>query len=253
LPECTFWLVLCERGDRSAQWVYEGLVARAPCRVELVVSEALAYAPLWDHRLGDGHTSTEIRLADGRVIRSAEVTAVLNRLGSPPVEHLNGAAQTDRDYASQELYALWLSWLETLECPVINRATPTGLSGPWLDRSEWCSLAARVGLSTVPYACASTEREPVGGASVFAMWPDSRPAALLSVAGTVIGDHPPMEIVKGARRLGAAAAVDLLGLEFLVDGDGAWRFLAASPMPDLIWGGAAVRERLAAELSGDAS
>jgi hypothetical protein len=233
------WLVLCERGDPSAAWARNGLAARGLAPVELVVAESLSYAPLWVHHLSDDAVGGEVRLADGRTIASGDVRGVLNRLVAPPVGHLAGAAPGDRDYAAQELFALMLSWLEAFECPVLNRATPNGLSGPWLERSEWCVLAERAGLPVAPYTAASSDSNGSNG-----FGPVEPPAIVLSVAGTVIGDAPG-EVAEGARRLGELAGAELLELEFSVDAEGAWAFAGASAMPDLIAGGEQLLDRLA--------
>ena len=233
------WLVLCERGDPSAPWARSGLAARGLGPVELVVAEALSYAPLWVHHLADDTVVSEVGLADGRRIASEDVRGVLNRLVAPPVGHLGGAAPSDRDYAAQELFALMLSWLEAFRCPVLNRATPNGLSGPWLERSEWCVLAERAGLPVAPYTAASSGSNGSDGVA-----PVDAPAIVLTVAGTVIGDAPE-EVADGARRLGELAGADLLELEFSVDAEGAWAFAGASAMPDLIAGGEQLLDRLA--------
>jgi hypothetical protein len=233
------WLVLCERGDPSGPWARRGLAGRGLAPVELVVAEALSYAPLWVHRLAGDTVVSEVRLADGRTIASGEVKGVLNRLVAPPVGHLAGAAAGDRDYAAQELFALILSWLEAFECPVLNRATPQGLAGPWLERSEWCVLAERAGLPVAPYTAASSGPNGSNG-----FCPEEPPAIVLSVAGTVIGEAPD-EVAEGTRRLAELAGVELLELEFLVEPGGDWAFSGASAMPDLIAGGEVLLDRLA--------
>jgi hypothetical protein len=233
------WLVLCERGDPSGPWARRGLAARGLAPVELVVAEALSYAPLWVHHLAEDTVMSEVRLADGRAIASEEVKGVLNRLVAPPVGHLAGAAPSDRDYAAQELFALMLSWLEAFECPVLNQATPQGLAGPWLERSEWCVLAERAGLPVAPYTAASSDTNGSNG-----LGPQAPPAIVLSVSGTVVGDAPD-EIAEGARRLAELAGVELLELEFLVEPGGEWAFAGASAMPDLIAGGEELLDRLA--------
>ncbi|MDQ4130319.1 MAG: hypothetical protein M3133_04910, partial [Actinomycetota bacterium] len=198
--------------------------------------------------LGRKEVSAEVALADGRRIRTVEVRGVLNRLASVPLECLARVALTDREYASQEVHALLMSWLAAFRCPVLNRPTPSGLSGPWLHQSEWSSLAVRAGLPAAPYAQTSRD-SPVQLDAVGRTLP-ARAArrALLVVGEDVVGPAAPEEIVFGCRRLGELAGTDLLGVEFGIDRWEGWAFLAATPLPELSPGGEVLLDVLAAAL-----
>src|SRR5215212_10128202 len=120
-------LCLCNSDDIAALWTYRELTRRGR-PMELITADALAFALRWEHRLGHGGVDTEVTLADGRTISAAGVGAVLNRLRTLPFAHLRADAG-DRDYAATEMHALFASWLAALPGPVLNRATPAGLSG----------------------------------------------------------------------------------------------------------------------------
>src|SRR5205807_5207597 len=112
----------------------------------------LGSALRWEHRVTSaGDASFAIDLGDGRTLSSAQRVGVLNRLSFVPTERLDRVAGADRDYAVQEMNALFLSWLHALPGPVVNRATPQGLGGNWRHRSAWTALASEVGLSAAPY------------------------------------------------------------------------------------------------------
>ncbi|HEV2753193.1 MAG TPA: hypothetical protein VGV36_05080, partial [Solirubrobacteraceae bacterium] len=118
-------LVLHDPLDASAAWVAGGLRARG-LEVEAVSSRDLLRARRWHHRVDSDGATVEITLADGRVVRSAQLRGVVNRLTTvPPLEA--PVVPADREYAEQERQALWLSWLEALPGPVLNRPTPQGL------------------------------------------------------------------------------------------------------------------------------
>ena len=137
------WLVLCASTDVSALWAAQGLNARGLEPLEVVSAEMLAQSQRWEHRVGAKGVTIDITQADGRRLRSDTVRGVLNRLVSVPYAPLLLAHPADRDYASQELTAFFLSWLYALSLPVINRPTPQGLAGQWRHRSEWLWLAAQ--------------------------------------------------------------------------------------------------------------
>ena len=56
------------------------------------------------------------------------------------------ASEADRAYAGAETSALWLSWLSSLPCRVVNAPSPGSLAGPWYPPLQWLYLAARAGL-----------------------------------------------------------------------------------------------------------
>ena len=213
------WLLFCDRSDRSALWAYGRLRARG-LPLELVTTDMLGYALGWEHRLSSADVTIRIELADGRTIEG-EDRGVLNRVAAVPAGLAAGAAAADREYALQELHAFWLSWLNGLRCPVLNRPTPLGLDGPWLDRTEWLVLAERAGLVTAPYLSSSGADNQFVGRYV------------LVVERVMVGVAPP-EVVAGCRGLAALAGTALLGVEF--SSDGAWTFVNATPHPDLSLG-----------------
>jgi hypothetical protein len=214
-------LLLCDRNDLSALWLYERL-RRRELALELVTSELLAYALGWEHRLTRDSVSIAIELADGRTLNGEGLELTINRLGSLPAGIAAGAHARDREYALQELHAFWLSWLAALPGRVLNRPSGRGLAGPWLDRTEWLVLAARAGLPTVRYD-STAPQTPVAGRTV------------LVVCGQLAQPAAPQEIVVGCRSLAELSETDLLGVEFTA-GNG-WAFQSASPLPDLRVGG----------------
>jgi hypothetical protein len=56
----------------------------------------------------------------------------------------------DRQYAAAEMQAFLLAWLDSLECPVLNRPSPSNLSGPGWSTSQWVQRARRLGFAARP-------------------------------------------------------------------------------------------------------
>ena len=77
---------------------------------------------------------------------AAASAAILNRLIAPPETLVAQSVPGDREYAHQELTALYLSWLNAIPAPVLNRPTPQGLAGRWRHASEWAVAADEAGL-----------------------------------------------------------------------------------------------------------
>ena len=139
------FLILAHSNDRTALQVHVMLRARhGPDQVKLILSEELAYSPFWKHYLEDGKVTTEVRLRDGTSLESGCIGVVLNRLLAPAVPYF--ASAVDQNYAVMEMYALYLSWLNSLPCPVVNKASSMGLGVQTRSHAEWLMLAGKVGL-----------------------------------------------------------------------------------------------------------
>jgi hypothetical protein len=111
-----------------------------------VTVEELALAAAWSHSQANGRVHTLIGLPDGRRIDSDAIAAVLNRASYAPAPPFPSAR--DREYAAMEIFALLVSWLCSLRCPVANRASARGLTGSERSHLEWLRLAASCGLPT---------------------------------------------------------------------------------------------------------
>ena len=136
---------------------------------------------------------------------------MLNRLVCVPFEPLRLAHPTDRDYASQELTAFCLSWLYALPPPVLNRATPQGLAGPWRHRSEWLWLAACAGLPTPLYRETSEDPRDERDGQGRLVPSDTPVQTVFVVADQVVGATLPRHIRHGCRRLAELSHTALLG------------------------------------------
>lgn len=245
------WLILCASNDISALWAYQGLKARGLEPLELVTAEMLASSLRWEHRVGADGASIDITLADGRRIRGDTIHGVLNRLLSVPPGHLLLAHPADRDYATQELTAFYMSWLYSLPRPVLNRPRPPGLSGQWRHVSEWVWLASKAGLPVPDYRQSSHALIEETGAE-RRLVPIGTPVnTLIVIKGHVVGAPAPAEILTGSQRLAELSGTSLLGIEFAPGPASPWSFAGATSWPDLRLGGEALLDRLASVLQGD--
>ena len=243
------WLVLCASTDASALWASQGLNARGLEPLEVLSSEMLAQSQRWEHRVGAKGVTIDITQADGRRLRNDTIRGVLNRLVSVPYAPLLLAHPADREYASQELTAFFLSWLYGLALAVINRPTPQGLAGQWRHRSEWLWLAAHAGLPTPRYRQTS-EDSTTGQGGQGLVIAETPVHTVFMVAGQVVGAAVPPHIRSACQRLAGLAQTTLLGVEFADGPAGSWTFAGATPMPDLRLGGEALLDALAGALRG---
>jgi hypothetical protein len=162
----------------------------------------------------------------GRVVESREITAVLTRLPCVTEYDLPHIQPPDRAYVAAEMTAFLVWWLGSLDCPVLNPPTPTGLAGPNWRSEQWAHCAAGLGipvrpvLRTVSRYASSTASEP----------------AVASVKATVVGDRclgsEDASITSRARRLANAAGASLLEVEFSGPEPDSL-FLSANSCPDV--------------------
>lgn len=224
------WMVLCDSDDLSALWAAQGLKSRGLQPLEIITPEMLVYNRQFLHHLTTFQRISQIVLADGRVINSGAICGTLNRLQFLPLAHLKGVTATDRLYAEQELYALFLSWLNCLPDPVLNRPTAQGLSGAWRHQSEWIWMASQAGLATMLYCQGDKDTAPLP------QFPSVK-HTITVVNDTCFGSVVPPTVASGSVRLGELSQTSLLGIDFQITSDGNWIFLNAQPLPDLRLGG----------------
>jgi hypothetical protein len=234
--------ILCEPGDASAIWAAAELRQRGH-DAQILFGSALAGAVGWDHRIEGRDASIRITLADGRILSSEAPAPILNRLAFVPTAGLRAAAGADYGYAVQEVFAFYLSWLHAWPGPVLNRPSPQGLSGSYRHPSQWAQLAARAGLPARPWEQSSSDSPELAW-----MAPPGEAIAFAVGGETVLPPALPAAFAKPCARLSALAGTGLLGIAFVRDGDG-WTMSGATPVPDLMLGGAALADALARALS----
>ena len=223
-------LLLHHDGDPTADWLARGLAARGR-PVTCVRHSQLVRATRWEQRHDGSLVQSEVVPAGSGLVRSGALRVVLNRLSTVVMDGLP-VAPDDRTYAAAELFALWLSWLASLPCPVLNPASPAGLCGPWPPEAEWRLHAARAGLPTDPVAVA-----PVTGPA------PTNGVAVLAACGAVFGPRSAASVADGCRALAEQIGVELLEVWFAAGPDGL-RFTGASVVPDLRRGGTALLDHL---------
>jgi hypothetical protein len=235
-------LVLCERTDPVAHWA-AGCLRQQGLGVDIITGADLAAAGRLEHRVGSAGAAFELALAGDRRLSSRTVRGVLNRLPYLPNDCLRAIGGPDRDYAVQEIYSLYLSWLHSLPGPQLNRPAPQGLCGNWRHPASWTALALQAGLPSVPYRQSSKD-DPATLWQRVAVPAD----ATVFVVGPHIVGHPavPRQLNEACRDLARRAGATLLGIDFAPGPNGDWRFVGASVMPDLVCGG----EPVAAALAG---
>jgi len=161
----------------------------------------------WRHYLGSQDTSAAVISA--RVVPVEEIEGVLIRWPGVFSQELTQIDEADRNYVAGEMTAFLISWLTTLNCPVINTPTPLNLTGPAWRSEQWTYAASRLGIPVhTVNRHVSNEANQQPAEDVF-----SNPAGVTVVGERCFGNVD-QDLFRQARALAHAANVSLLKVYF---------------------------------------
>jgi hypothetical protein len=135
-------------------------------------------------------------------------------------------ADKDRSYAAEEAAAFAAAWLSSLACPVVNFHSPAALCGCAWPYERWLAAAVECGVPVAGTHAASSPETP------YRPWPLSVADVTVTVVrGRAVGTPPP-NAAEYSLRLAAAAALDVLVVQF-TRANGRVQFAAAHSFPDV--------------------
>ncbi|GAC1448154.1 MAG: hypothetical protein NVSMB7_09400 [Chitinophagaceae bacterium] len=126
-------IIFCKTNDLFVHALCKALLEKGKEKIRVVTDTELVFAS-WVHEAGsDGSFFTRIGLRDGFIIEPSVIKAVVNRI--PYFQMVHFINQADRSYAEMEIYALYISFLRSIEAKVtdgmqvrhINIAEPNAL------------------------------------------------------------------------------------------------------------------------------
>jgi hypothetical protein len=221
-------VILCHPDDAAALWLAQMLRELGVRGFEVVTVEQFVYSRRIVYRLSNAGEESSIQLADGRVLRSEAITGVINRIRYLPTEHFAAADSEERTYATAELSAFTLAWLNGVRGRVLNPARPLSLGGMF-DGTVLRHSAAVAGLPTVRWTAttdSAAESPPI---------PPTHTAIVLD--GRLFGPILPRPLQDGCCRLAVLLGVPLLQVFFSHTPDAGWRFVDATTVVDFSLGG----------------
>ena len=237
-------LVLCHPHDAAALWLHTTWREFGVRDVELVSVEQLVFSRAIVYRLTNAGDVGSVQLADGRTLHLEAIVGLINRVQHLPTSHFAMTDATEREYATAELHAFILAWLNSVAGRVLNPARPLDLGGGMFPRATVIHLAAMAGLPTDAWCAGSA-------------WPHSETAprplpithAPVVFDGRLFGPLVPRTVQDGCRRLAALLGVPLLQVLFHHSEERGWRFADAVGHVDFRAGGRALAAAIARELS----
>ncbi|MGH8914593.1 MAG: hypothetical protein ACRDZM_08785 [Acidimicrobiia bacterium] len=241
------WLVLTEATDPDGAWLTHGLQARGLDPILHLTTDDLVEGATWAHTIGEDGAGFTVRLADGTTIRSEQVAGVVNRIGYITQAHAIDIVDSDRESVLHELNAFFMSWLTSVRAPILNPPSARGLAGAWRPRSEWAYLAAQVGLHHMPVPSSDSGLEPLR------LGAEREGLTAITVAGGIVDNGLGEEMRQAALGLADLAETPLLGIEFVMDGEGDLVLAGVTPQPSLQAVGEAVIDAIGYALGAGAT
>jgi hypothetical protein len=220
-------VIVANRWDETPKAVASRWAVRD---VEIMMPQDLSVAG-W--RQGSDSLDGDAAIVAGKLTPQKEITGVLTRLPCVFEEELVEITPDDRRYVAAEMTAFLLFWLSRLKCPVLNRPTPTCLSGPHWRREKWIHVAARAGIPVQPV---HRHAAPTGSSPQEKIL--STTCTVTVIGNRTFGEVEPL-LHQQALCLAKSAGVELLSINLSGPERGA-RFVNADIFPDLS------EERLAA-------
>lgn len=207
----------------AADEVALSLPKRLSRRDVVVVTPGDLSQPGWCYRPGTGASAI---IADGEVLGSDEIAAVVTRLPWVSEFELPQIVSADRAYVAAEMAAFLVAWLSELACPVANRPSPNCLCGPFWRHERWVAEAARAGLAVEP------ARRFVGADGGHYLPSNCRRRGSVTIVGERSFGEGDEQLLAQALRLTRTIGVETLTVHFSDTGAG-MRFFTANPWPCL--------------------
>lgn len=212
-------VVLAHRYDQEASQ----LVSRWSADGARLLTSADLSRQGWHYSSEAPAESTAV--VSGRIVPVDQITGVLTLLPAIFEQELVDIVPSDRSYVAAEMTAFLLCWLSTLPCTVLNRPTPTCLSGPYWRQERWVSAAAGFGIPVQPVCRRTALRE-----ESVPQQPGTQ-CVTVSVVGEQCFGKVDDALLRWSRQLAELAGVELLTVHFSSPGPDA-RLLDASLRPD---------------------
>ena len=209
-------LILANRSDYSAR-----ALADAWKKDAVLITPGDLSTPGW--RLYEDRNGLRA-VAGGRVIDAREISGVLTRMPSVGEQELFEIDSADRAFVAAEMTAFLLAWLTRLDCPVLNRPSPSCLCGPFWRHERWLTAARQAGLPAEPW-----RRDTRSPARPWEAPPS--PHSVIVAGNRCFGDVD-ATLKSHAQKLAQTAGADLLSVEFSGAERNA-RFLRTHLWPDL--------------------
>ena len=193
-------VIVANRQDQTAAW----LASRWQAHDALLLTSADLSSGGWRHYVPDSGKSRAI--IGGREVSMEQIKGIVTRMPAVFEWELGHIVPADRAYVAAEMSAFLIAWLSSLTCPMLNRPTPSGLSGPNWNCEQWVALAAKLGIPV----------RPVHRSTAFASEkPSEQPMCQVIVVGDQCFGAVAPQLFDHARALAAAAGTALLAVQFI--------------------------------------
>jgi hypothetical protein len=221
-------LVIADATDEPALWLQRRLEPLVGMPVRRITARQLVLGSRFRWHMTSDASQSEVRLANGRLVATAQLAGVISRIQGLPTEPVARVAPADRDYVESELHALLLGWLAALPVPVLGAPSPSCLGGAWAAPAVARMLAAAAGLA------ADMSERPI--------WAAGNVAAIV-LGGRIYGPLLPRPVMQALVRFAATYGGMV---QVTLNRSENFAFVDATPYVDFQLGGSALLRTVAA-------
>ena len=100
--------VLLNRDDVPGLWLFRSLQSTGRKDLKLISAEELVYAPSFQCGFQNGKAFFSLSLPNGFVFSNQTVSAVINRIQTLPLQHVQWFKTEDQEYVKTELTATFV-------------------------------------------------------------------------------------------------------------------------------------------------
>ncbi len=222
------FFLFCSKTDREAIWLYSQICRSNNFGTEILFVEDLYDCKDWHLRLSNELSFAEVTLPNGTKINTQNVTLFLNRVNSINHPFWKMKEISDQQYFQQEWNAFLLGWLKAFEAVLVNKLSPTSLSGFAGTSLRWSLMAHKSGFATKPQSYLSDDRD---AEAIFTPNISRRAQSLLVYNKKVFCNITLAGLSQQSLKLAASCHCNLLEIFVEKKATGGHKFISANTLP----------------------
>lgn len=140
-------LLVCHPYDEATMCLYDYCKKKGLKDIMHINADVLTSSFYWRYAVNSfDNDDLEIKLYNGKTVDVKNVSIFFNRIQYVHMGMWDRAEKGEKDYATQEFYSFFLSWLHSFGRKIVNKPTPGDLSGVHRHKAIWRYMAQEFGI-----------------------------------------------------------------------------------------------------------
>jgi len=218
------FFLFCSKYDQEAIDLYWRIVQCEAIEANVLYVEDLYAASEWELMINDHASFAKVKLPNGKLISTENVTIFLNRVHSIHHSYWKKLDETEQNYFYQEWNAFLTGWLKAFEQMLINRPYPNMLTGYNCLSLTWSILAAKAGFRVKPQHYCSKDFHTLSEQNDV-------DHSILVFNNKVFGHKGSMHLAEACINLAKSVSCNLLEIFIEKKENGKYHFISATSSP----------------------